>query len=474
VLILEDLDRFSRTDPKIALSQFTRLLSEGVTIATLGDRPKEFLPDNEKESFSDLLQMVIEFCRSNGESRRKSGWAHKKWEKRREMAAEGRVFKMKHPTWVRFEPSHPKSQEGKYVVVPRSAKIVRGIFQQYNDGLSVYSITKRLNRRGVKTFSGKTWAASIVKYLLRSRGVLGEYQPKRIINGKREDEGDPNKSFFPAIIKESVFNRAQARWKVVPNRNGRPPADESDEILSGIIRCPYCGGSMGVQESRTKHLLACNKSFDNACVRVSVKRHFVEWCAAASTEEIYNSISLGDDNSAKIQAIEGKLVQLSKEKELLIDLVVANIAEAKNKVFKLEAESKKLSLELEAERDLDLTNEADGDAFVEAFVTNQMDRGTRLKAMLHIRRFVASVEVYFLGDRKTYDRYRADLIKAESSGPNRRRIWLKLRKKHKIEQKQFVRVLFTRPIDGETERTFTYQYYLKQMKISGVKVTGTK
>ncbi|MEI6569792.1 MAG: hypothetical protein WCR20_24155, partial [Verrucomicrobiota bacterium] len=71
-------------------------------------------------------------------------------------------------------------------------------------------------------------------------------------------------------------------------------------------------------------------------------------------------------------------------------------------------------------------------------------------------------------------KYRADLIKAEASGLNRRRIWLKLRKKHRIEQKQFVRVLFTRPIDGKTERKFTYQDYLTQMEICGVKVAGMK
>jgi hypothetical protein len=474
ILILEDLDRFSRTDPMVAMQQFTKLINEGVTIATLGANPKEYVAHRLKDQMGDLLYMVIEFFRSNGESRRKSGWAHKKWEKRREMAAEGKVFKMKHPTWLQFVPNEPKSQEGKYVTVEDKAKIVRDIFKQYNGGQSVYAITKNLNRHGVKTLSGKTWAGSLVKYLLRSRSVLGEYQPKRIIDGKRKDEGEPIKGFFPAIVTETVYNRAQARWKFVPTRNGRPPADESDEILSGLIRCPYCGGSIGVQESTQKHLLACNKAFENACARVSVRRHFVEWCAAASTDEIYNSVALGEDNSAKIQAIEGKLAQLSQQQTRLVNLVAAGVEAAEQQALRLQQNAKSLSKELEAERNLELTNEAEGIAFVEAFVSNHEDRKTRLKAMLHIRRFVAKVEVYFLGDRKTYDKYRADQIKEESSGINRGKIWLKLRKKHKIQQKQFVRVVFTRPIEGKTERTFTYQEYLRQMEISGVKVAGMR
>ena len=205
-----------------------------------------------------------------------------------------------------------------------------------------------------------------------------------------------------------------------------------------------------------------------------MRRHFVEWCAAASTEEIYNSMALGKDNSAKLQAIEGKIAEVRQQKARLVKLVMAGVAEAEQQVMRLEKLAKLLSEELEAERNLELTNEADGDAFVEAFVTNSMDRETRLKAMLHIRRFVAKVEVYFLGSRQTYDKYRADLVKAEADGVKRGKLWLKLRKKHKIEQKQFVRVVFTRTIDGETERTFKYQEYLRQMKISGVKVAGMK
>jgi hypothetical protein len=80
------------------------------------------------------------------------------------------------------------------------------------------------------------------------------------------------------------------------------------------------------------------------------------------------------------------------------------------------------------------------------------------------------VEPYFLGDQKTFEKYRAELDKAEASGLKRGSVWMKLRKKYKIEQKQFIRVTFTRPIEGKTERIFTYPQYLQQMEISGVTV----
>ena len=380
---------------------------------------------------------------------------------------------MKHPGWVRFVPSHPDSQEGHYEEIEERADVIRGIFKLFNDGVSVYSITKRLNKNdetGIPTFAGKKWSGSLVKYYLRSRSVLGEYQPRRIINGKRIDEGEAIKDFFPAIIKKRDFDRVQARWSVVPNRNGRPPSDESDEILSGIVRCPYCSGSMGVQEGKNKHRLACNRSYENACVRVSVSRHFIEWCAAASAEEIIDSIALSESNTAAIQALEGNLSSIKKKIDNLVDLVANGVKAAEQKVNALDQEARKVSAELEQERNMELTNEADGEAFVEAFVTNKMSKEIRIKAMFHIRRFVAKVEPYFLGDQKTYDKYRADLEAAEASGVKRGSVWLKLRKKYQIEKKQFIRITFTRPIEGKTERVFTYQQYLEQMRISGVAV----
>jgi hypothetical protein len=473
ILILEDLDRFSRTDPTVAMEKFLKLINDGVTIATLGERPKEYCKSELNTQMGDLFMTLNEFFRSNGESRRRRGWANEKWRKRREAAANGKVFKMKHPKWLMFIPDEKDDKFGKYEPIPERVAIIERIYQLFNEGQSIYRITKTLNgltSEGVKSLGGKSWTGSLVKYYLKARSVMGEYQPRKIISGKRIDEGEANPDFFPKIISRDVFDRAQARWHVVPTRNGRPPKDESDEILSGLIRCPYCGGSFGIQEGHLKQRLSCNRAYENACVRVGVKRHFIEWCAAASTDEIFNSMALGDGNTQKLQELEGRLSEISRKKEKLIDLVMAGVAEAKKKVMQLEGESRLISEQLEQERNIELTNEAEGDEFVSAFVTNNMDKEILMKAMFHIRRFVAKVEPYFLGERETYDAYRSELAEKEANGIPRGKLWLKLRKKYQVEKKQFVRITFTRPIDRRTDRVFTYQQYLTQMKLSEVSV----
>jgi hypothetical protein len=475
VLILEDLDRFSRTNPTVATQVFLELVNQGVTIVTLGEPPKEYNKEilNGQGGMSDLITTVLEFFRSNGESRRKRGYATKKWSKRRERAAEGTAFKMKHPGWVRFIQTEKKEAYGHYVEIKERADVLRRIYSMFLDGKSIYNICKILNKTdetGVKTFSGRGWSNGLVKHYLKTRAVLGEYQPNKIIAGKRIAEGDAIKNFFPKIIEQDQFDRVQARWKTVPTRNGRPPVDESTEILFGLIRCPYCSRSIGVQEARYQHIMACNGSYDNACVRIGISRHFIEWSAAASTEEIFNSISLSENNTQKIQALEGRLVAIRNKKRNLVDLVADGIVEAKAKVMLLEDESRRISTELEQERNMELANEEEGDRFVEAFVTNSMDKGIRMKAMLHIRRFIAKVEPFFLGDLGNYSSYRKEMDSAESSGLKRNKLWAIYRKKFKVRERQFIRITFTRPINGLTGREISYQHYLDQMEICGVKV----
>ena len=248
------------------------------------------------------------------------------------------------------------------------------------------------------------------------------------------------------------------------------PSDESTEILSGLIRCPYCSHSIGVHEARYQHIMACNGGYNNGCVRIGISRHFIEWSAAASTEEIFNSISLSQNNTQKVEALEGRLVAIRAKKQNLVELVADGIVEAKAKVMLLENESRKISGELEQERNFELTNEEEGDRFVEAFVTNSMDKEIRMKAMFHIRRFIAKVEPFFLGDIENYNNYRKEMEFAEASGKKRNELWAIFRKKYKVRERQFIRITFTRPINGLTQKEIRYQHYLDQMEICGVNV----
>jgi hypothetical protein len=80
------------------------------------------------------------------------------------------------------------------------------------------------------------------------------------------------------------------------------------------------------------------------------------------------------------------------------------------------------------------------------------------------------VEPFFLGDIENYSNYRKEMEFAVLNGKKRNELWAIFTKRFKVRELQFIRITFTRPINGLTQREISYQYYLDQMEMCGVKV----
>jgi Recombinase len=69
------------------------------------------------------------------------------------------------------------------------------------------------------------WHKSYVQKILSNKAVTGEFQPHLKREGKRLPTGDPIKQYYPAIIDETLFYRAQvstqSRRKIGGGRKGR-------------------------------------------------------------------------------------------------------------------------------------------------------------------------------------------------------------------------------------------------------------
>ena len=66
-----------------------------------------------------------------------------------------------------------RGENGRLVVVPEEADIVRGIFQDYLDGKGTAAIPKRLNEEGYATQSGCVFHKSAVDRILRNYAYTG-------------------------------------------------------------------------------------------------------------------------------------------------------------------------------------------------------------------------------------------------------------------------------------------------------------
>ena len=201
MLLLKSFDRMSRSDLQSSITIMMNLLNAGITIVTLSDR-KQYIPG--KADFADLIGSIIILSRAHEESAQKSQRLKAAWENKRNKISD---FKLtaRCPGWLCF------LKDNKFQVIPERLSIVHRIFDETLHGIRCDSIARRLNLDGIKPWrKSKGWQKSSVQKIVASRATIGEFQPMKLIDGKRFFAGSSIKYYFPPIIDETTFYGAQA------------------------------------------------------------------------------------------------------------------------------------------------------------------------------------------------------------------------------------------------------------------------
>lgn len=135
-----------------------------------------------------------------------------------------------------------------------AAKIIRDIFDQYNNGSGVQKIAITLNKSGIKTPKGGMWSAPTIKYMLKNPTYSGkvswgwrhaEYK-KTKDRRKRGFEGVIIDGQHEAIIPQEVFDKAQVIQKQRRSFS-KGGAARSRGLLTGLLKCIRCGNGSGYQ-----------------------------------------------------------------------------------------------------------------------------------------------------------------------------------------------------------------------------------
>jgi DNA invertase Pin-like site-specific DNA recombinase len=234
-LIVESLDRLSRQEILKSLGLFIEIINAGVNIVTLADGRTY----TDATGFEDLIFSIVSMSRAHDESRTKSHRLSAAWSNKRKNA-ETRKLTAQCPGWLKL--SRNKKE---FEVIKERADVVVSIFEESAGGIGNYSITRRLNQAGVPAFGrSKGWRSSSVAKILANRSVLGEFQPHRLDKGKRIPAGDVIRDYFPAIVDEQLFYRAQnARGQRRVKGGGRKGSNISN-LFSGLATCAYCKSKM--------------------------------------------------------------------------------------------------------------------------------------------------------------------------------------------------------------------------------------
>ena len=115
-------------------------------------------------------------------------------------------------------------KNGKLVIVPEEAAIVKKIFELYAGGYSIRKICSYLEDNGIKTKTGKTkWAPNVIGKMLHNEKYKGctlmqKTYSEDLLSGKRKKNHGEVKQYYyedthPAIVSKELYEKVQLQLK---------------------------------------------------------------------------------------------------------------------------------------------------------------------------------------------------------------------------------------------------------------------
>lgn len=444
-LIVESLDRISREAVNEAAFQLLDLIRAGIIVVTLSDG-QEYSEERLKRDWTPLIVSVVIMARAHEESLIKSQRLTAAWQQKKIIARlEKKPLTPRCPEWLEV-------RDRKFHTRPERVDIVQRIFKETIEGYGRREIVRRLNIDKIPTFrGGDGWHTSSVAKVIQSRATIGEYQPHSGTHkqGNRKPEGDPIKDYYPPIIEEAVFWRAQAATESRRQKSaGRKGAHA--HLLQGLAVCHECGSPMHLlnkgKPPKGGKYITCSSNLRGAGCSMSKR-----WRSEIIEDQLLRTFAVIEagsiqvlDNTAvniehDVNSMQSRLDDARRRQGLLIALVEAEDDTAIARSLELAKEIKRLVVELKiAKTELSKSN-ADPD-FVQkiieaATLSTQLEDADQNKARdlrIRLREIIKSTIDQIVCDpeigvilhfprRHSFDlqstNYRINMKAVEGSGP---------------------------------------------------------
>ena len=236
MIITKSISRFARNTTD-CLELVRRLLDREVYIYF----EKENLNTGAMES-----ELMLSILSSLAESESVSISENEKW---------GIKKRFQNGTYIiSYPPFGYANVDGKMVVVPEEAEVVRQIFAATLAGKGSHLIAKDLNARGIPTRRGSKWSAGTVKGMLGNEKYTGDviFQKTYTDSGfnRHTNRGECDqylvRNHHQAIISRETFEKAAEVLKQRGIEKGIRQEDgkyQSRYAFSGKIKCGECGSS---------------------------------------------------------------------------------------------------------------------------------------------------------------------------------------------------------------------------------------
>lgn len=155
-------------------------------------------------------------------------------------------------------PSTARPGKNDMVIIESEAIIVRKIYRLFCEGKGFYQIAEILNQEGYKTIRGNPFSLQCVREIIDNPLYKGyvRYARYKKWSEKRRKGKNPDpiivKGIHEPIVSEELWEMAASIRRNTETKQGHTKVNKSQNIISGILRCPICGASMVVGWSTTK------------------------------------------------------------------------------------------------------------------------------------------------------------------------------------------------------------------------------
>lgn len=146
-----------------------------------------------------------------------------------------------------------KVENGKYVIVPEEAEIIRKVFNDYANGKGFLSIAKSLNAMGIRTHRGNQIENRTIEYWLNNPVYIGKtrWNPDgKLSRNYTATTAIITDGHHEPIIDMETWDKTQERLVKQKEKYGKYYNSDRKDLshwLTGILRCEKCGKVLSYQ-----------------------------------------------------------------------------------------------------------------------------------------------------------------------------------------------------------------------------------